>query len=64
MPGSPERVDGIVYVSQRYIARGSSVFEPNSKATDGEVGVSITSHDAYAAAKSSAMRRRTLSARP
>ena len=43
MPGWPERLDGIVYVSQRYIASGLSVLSPIGNATVGDVGSSSTS---------------------
>ena len=43
MPGSPDRLDGIVYVSQRYMASGLSVLSPIGKATVGDVGSSSTS---------------------
>ena len=41
--GSPDRLDGIVYVSHRYMASGLAVLSPNGKATVGDVGVSSTS---------------------
>ena len=62
--GSPDRFDGIVYVSHRYIDIGSAVLSPIGNATVGDVGVSNTSTCSYAAAKSLAMSRRTLSALP
>ena len=43
IPGSPDRLVGIVYMSQRYIASGLSVLAPSGKATVGDVGVSSTS---------------------
>ena len=42
-PGSPDRFDGIVYVSHRYMASGLSVLSPIGKATVGDAGVSSTS---------------------
>jgi hypothetical protein len=62
--GSPVKSAGIVYVSHRYIASGSAVFEPNGKATLGEVGVTSTSIRSYALAKSRAIKRRMRSALP
>ena len=62
--GSPDRLDGMVYVSHKYMARGSAVLSPSGNATVGDVGVSRTSARSYALAKSSAIRRRTLSALP
>ena len=41
--GSPDRLDGIVYVSQRYMASGLSVLSPIGNATVGDVGVISTS---------------------
>ena len=43
------------------MASGSAVLSPNGNATLGEAGVNITSHLAYAAAKSIAISRRTRS---
>ena len=55
--GMPASGIGTVKKSFMYIASGSSVFSPSSKATEGEVGVTTKSKPAKAAAKSSAILR-------
>ena len=62
--GIPASGIGTVKKSFMYIASGSSVFSPSSKATEGEVGVTTKSKSAKAAAKSSAILVRTFWARP
>jgi hypothetical protein len=52
MPGIPARFAGIVVTSRRYIARGSSSFDPRGKAVTGEVGETIASTSPKAASKS------------
>ena len=55
MPGSPARLTGMVQTSFRYIASGSSVLAPISKATVGEVGAMIASNRSNAWSKSCLM---------
>src|ERR1039458_6630363 len=62
--GSPERLLGMVKTSERYIAIGSAVFEPNSKATDGVVAPSRRSASRYARRKASMVSVRTFRACP
>ena len=64
MPGMPARFAGIVAMSLRYIAIGSSSLSPSLKAVVGAVGLTRTSAVSKAAVKSSAMRRRTFCAEP
>ncbi len=45
MAGSPDRLDGIVHTSLRYMVSGSAVLSPRAKAVVGEVGDSSTSTD-------------------
>src|SRR5918995_4818394 len=53
MAGTPARLAGTAQMSWRYMARGSSVLAPSSKATEGEVGEMRTSKREKAARKSS-----------
>ena len=64
MPGTPARLAGIVAMSPRYMAIGSSLLSPKRKAVVGAVGDTRTSAVSKARAKSSAMRRRTFCALP
>ena len=64
MPGTPARFAGIVAMSFRYIASGSSSFSPSLKAVVGAVGVASTSTFAKAWSKSRCTRVRTFWALP
>ena len=55
----PARFVGMVNTSQRYMVSGSLVLSPILNATVGDVGVRMASQLAYAAAKSSAISRRS-----
>ena len=59
IPGTPASDPVTVYISARYIWRGSLVRSPNLKGGTGEVGVRIASTLRKASWKSSAMRART-----
>ncbi len=43
MAGVPDRSEGMVKMSDRYMASGSSVFSPSRKAVVGEVGLTSRS---------------------
>src|SRR6266850_5335128 len=60
--GTPARFAVTVKMSERYIARGSSVFSPRRKAGPGTVGTARTSHDANARSKSRRINARTFCA--
>src|SRR5690606_30523218 len=64
MPGTPARLAGMVAMSLRYIASGSSSFSPNLNAVVGAVGETSTSAFANAAAKSRWISVRTFCALP
>ena len=64
MPGTPARLAGMVAMSLRYIAIGSSSLSPILKAVVGAVGLTRTSTCSNAAAKSRAMSVRTFWAWP
>ena len=55
---------GTVQKSLRYMASGSAVFEPSSKATPGAVGVTMKSKFSQAVVKSRAISVRTFCALP
>ena len=61
-PGSHARDPFTVKISERYILSGSSVFSPIFHATDGAVGVTMTSTFSKAFAKSSRINSRTADA--
>ena len=63
-PGSPAMHEGIVSKSLAYIASGSCVFAPSSKATVGEVGETRTSKRSNASACSRRITVRTFCAWP
>ena len=60
----PARFTGMVAMSLRYMASGSSSLSPSGKAVVGAVGESRTSHCSNAASKSRWMRVRTFWALP
>ena len=62
--GTPARFGATVKTSARYICSGSPMRSPNRNAGIGDVGVTMASHLLNAAAKSSAILRRTRSALP
>ena len=64
MPGMPARLAGMVAMSLRYIAIGSSSLSPSLNAVVGAVGLTSTSAVSNAAVKSFAMSRRTFWAEP
>jgi hypothetical protein len=64
MPGTPARLAGIVAMSLRYIAIGSSSFSPILNAVVGAVGDTSTSTCSNAAAKSREISVRTFCAWP
>jgi len=64
MAGWPERLEGIVHTSFRYMVSGSAVLAPNGNAVDGAVGPTSTSKRSYAASKSLMMSVRTRCALP
>src|SRR5579864_533950 len=63
-PGSPAMHEGMVRRSDAYIASGSAVRPPSSKATVGDVGVTSTSKRSNASACSRAITVRTFCAWP
>ena len=64
MPGTPDRLAGMVARSLRYIAIGSSTFSPSLNAVVGAVGETSTSACSKAAAKSREISVRTFWAWP
>ena len=62
--GTPARFGATVSTSARYICKGSPMRSPNRNEGIGDVGVTMASHWVNAAAKSSAILRRTRSALP
>ena len=64
MPGTPARLAGMVAMSLRYIAIGSSSFSPSRNAVVGAVGETSTSACSNAASKSRAISVRTFCAWP
>ena len=64
MPGTPDRLAGIVARSLRYIASGSSSFSPSLNAVVGAVGETSTSARSKAASKSRLTSVRTFWAWP
>ena len=64
MAGMPASDIGTVQTSLRYMASGSAVLEPSSKATPGAVGETMKSNRSHACSKSRAISVRTFWARP
>ena len=59
MAGMPAKLIGIVYISDKYIVKGSATFSFSLKAGVGDVGVIRISYFSNALSKSSLIRVRT-----